>query len=204
MVAIADYVSAWARSPFAAHDGPPWHATRDAEALIAAALACLAEGFTRHGDVAIHNSATVEASAIVKPPAIIGPSAYVAATAYLRGGVWLDRGATVGPACELKTVWMFEGAKIAHLSFVGDSILGQGVNIEAGAIVANHRNELDDRRIRIRHGGGLIETDAEKFGALIGDGARIGANAVIAPGALVAPGTRLPRLAHLDQHPDAS
>jgi bifunctional N-acetylglucosamine-1-phosphate-uridyltransferase/glucosamine-1-phosphate-acetyltransferase GlmU-like protein len=96
---------------------------------------------------------------------------------------------------------MFRASKIAHLSFVGDSIIGAGVNIEAGAIVANYRNEMDDKLIRIAWRGSIIDTGVEKFGALIGDDARIGANAVIAPGALIEPGFRLARLGKVDQHP---
>lgn len=94
---------------------------------------------------------------------------------------------------------MLIGSKIAHLSFVGDSIIGAGANIEAGAVIANYRNERDDKRIRIAFEGGVIDTGVEKFGALVGDGARIGANAVIAPGALIRPSAVVPRSALIDQ-----
>ncbi|MFN0022908.1 MAG: transferase, partial [Parvularculaceae bacterium] len=107
----------------------------------------------------------------------------------------------VGPACELKSVFMLKGSKVAHLSFVGDSIIGAGANIEAGAMIANYRNECAEKRIRISVGGAVIDTGVDKFGAVIGDGARIGANAVIAPGALIAPGTIVPRLSLVDQAP---
>jgi hypothetical protein len=36
---------------------------------------------------------------------------------------------------------LLAGSKIAHLSFVGDSILGRAVNCEAGSVIANYRNE---------------------------------------------------------------
>ena len=77
------------------------------------------------------------------------------------------------------------------------------MNLEAGSIVANYRNELEDKAIRIAFDGGVIETGVRKFGALLGDGVRVGANAVIAPGAILAPGSRLARMALLDQHPGA-
>jgi bifunctional N-acetylglucosamine-1-phosphate-uridyltransferase/glucosamine-1-phosphate-acetyltransferase GlmU-like protein len=165
-------------------------------------ISALGDGYAIGGDMAIHASATVEAGAVVKGPAILGPRSFVAAGAYLRGGVFLGEDCIVGPSCELKTTMMFGGSKVAHLSFVGDSIIGSGVNIEAGAIVANYRNEMDDKRIRIAWRGGIIDTGVEKFGALIGDHARIGANAVVAPGALIEPGFRLTRLGKLDQHPN--
>lgn len=94
---------------------------------------------------------------------------------------------------------MLAGSKLAHFNFVGDSIIGERVNIEAGAIIANYRNELDGALIRIRYGDQVIDTGVNKFGALVGDGCKIGANAVIAPGALLLPDSRVPRLALVDQ-----
>jgi UDP-N-acetylglucosamine diphosphorylase / glucose-1-phosphate thymidylyltransferase / UDP-N-acetylgalactosamine diphosphorylase / glucosamine-1-phosphate N-acetyltransferase / galactosamine-1-phosphate N-acetyltransferase len=170
--------------------------------LLRATIGELDTGYALGGDKAVHASATVEGGAVIKGPAILGPRSFVAAGAYLRGGVFLGEDCIVGPACEVKTTIMFRGSKIAHLSFVGDSIIGTGVNIEAGAIVANYRNEMDDKRIRIMWRENIIDTGVEKFGALIGDHARIGANAVVAPGALIEPHFRLARLGKLDQHPN--
>ncbi len=94
---------------------------------------------------------------------------------------------------------MLDGSKLAHFNFVGDSLIGEAVNIEAGAIIANYRNELDGADIRIRHEDQVIDTGVSKFGALVGDGCKIGANAVIAPGALLRSHTRVPRLGLIDQ-----
>ena len=200
MVAVAAFVARVRHSPFAGYGSvAPWYWASHGAAWIAEAIAALGEDYSVHDGVATHRTAIVEAGAIVKGPAILGPDTFVAATAYLRGGVFLGEGCTVGPGAELKTSFMFAGSKLAHLNFVGDSVLGAGVNVEAGAIIANYRNECADRRIRIAHAGGVIDTGVEKFGALVGDGARIGANAVIAPGAIVEPGTVVPRLALVDQ-----
>lgn len=199
---IAEFVSAWGAAGFGQTGLPPWAVTAQAAALIAAALSKLDGDYRITGEQAIHTTAIVEPGATLKGPLILGPRVLVAAGAYLRGGVFLAADCVVGPACEVKSSFLFPGAKIAHLSFVGDSILGARVNVEAGAIIANYRNELDDKRVRIRHGGGIIDTGCEKFGALVGDEARIGANAVIAPGALIARGFRVPRLGLVDQHPD--
>jgi len=156
----------------------------------------------RQGQSLIHKSAIVEDGAVLKGPIIIGPDCLVAAHTYLRGGIWLQKNCVIGPSCELKTSFMFEGAKVAHLSFVGDSIIGTNVNIESGATIANFRNELADKEIIIRHGAKIIKTGVSKFGALIGDNARIGANAVIAPGALIDADSKTPRLALVDQRPE--
>jgi NDP-sugar pyrophosphorylase family protein len=162
-------------------------------------IAAMSAEFRRDGEVAIHRTATIESGAVVKGPAIIGARCFVAAGAYLRGGVWLDERCVVGPGAEVKSSFAFRGSKLAHLNFVGDTILGSDVNLEAGSVVANHRNERADKQVRVRIGTELLATGVEKFGALVGDGARIGANTVLAPGTLIKPGAVVPRLSLVDQ-----
>ncbi|AZF33023.1 N-acetylglucosamine-1-phosphate uridyltransferase [Pseudomonas sp. R4-35-07] len=180
---------------------PPtaWQVSQDCENQVLSLLSRLGPGFRRHGNCAIHESAIVEEGAVLKGPIIIGEGSFVAAGAYLRGGVYLGSHCIVGPSCELKSTFMLDGSKLAHFNFVGDSLIGEGVNIEAGAIIANYRNELNGAAIRIRHATGVIETGVNKFGALVGDGCKIGANAVIAPGALLLPNSHVPRLGLVDQ-----
>lgn len=199
-ISCADYIESFAASPLGHFgDWAPWELTHSAENIVRAMIGkCGSEYYHRDG-LAVHARARIEAGANIKPPAIIGPDCFIASTALVRGGCWLDRGVIIGPAAELKSSFVFAGAKLAHLNFVGDSVLGADVNIEAGAMLANYRNERPDKRIRIRFGGALIDTGIEKFGALIGDHARIGANAVIAPGAIVPNGVVVPRLALVDQ-----
>jgi len=177
----------------------PWQVAQDCENQVLTLLDRLGRGYRRHANCAIHESAVVEEGAVLKGAIIIGEGAFVAAGAYLRGGVYLGSHCIVGPSCELKSTFMLDGSKLAHFNFVGDSVIGERVNIEAGAIIANYRNELDGANIRIRHGDDVIETGVNKFGALVGDGCKIGANAVIAPGALLPPNTRIPRLGLVDQ-----
>ena len=162
-------------------------------------MARLGSGYSFRPGTAVHETAIIETGAIIKGPAIIGPRCFIAATAYLRGGVFLDEDCILGPGTELKSSFMFAGSKLAHFNFVGDSILGSGVNLEAGSIIANYRNEKDDKRIRIKTQEGVLDTGVEKFGALCGDGVRLGANAVVAPGAVLSAGVHVPRLGLIDQ-----
>lgn len=196
-------IAEWRTSPWAGRYKTAWSLTANAEAAIASRLRELGDDFAIADNIAVHRDATIERGAVLKGPIIIGPRCLVAAGAYLRGGVWLGADCIVGPACEIKTTFMFAGSKIAHLSFVGDSVIGAGVNVEAGAIIANYRNELVDKRIRIATEADVIDTGVEKFGALAGDGVRIGANAVIAPGAILPPDTVVGRLQLVDQYPEA-
>lgn len=194
---ISRFIAAW--PSLCLEPALPWTITSACERHVRALLARLGPGYRREGDNAIHETAVVEPGAVLKGPVIVGPGTLVAAGAYLRGGVHLGSHCVVGPACELKSSLLLDGSKLAHFNFVGDSLIGSGVNLEAGAIVANYRNESDGAIIRIRHGDRVIDTGVVKFGALIGDNCRLGANAVIAPGALLSPGTRVARLELVDQ-----
>ena len=127
----------------------------------------------------------------------------MAAYAYLRGGVWLDKNVIIGPSSEIKSSFICANSKAAHFNFIGDSILGENVNIEAGAILANFRNEWNAGEIICFDGVNYIHTGYNKFGALIGDGSCIGANSVLAPGSILQKNTTVKRLSSIDQIPDA-
>jgi len=94
---------------------------------------------------------------------------------------------------------MFSGSKIAHLNFVGDSILGNGANMEAGAMIANYRNELSVKQIHVMYQQQKTPTHVEKFGAMVGDGTKIGANSVLAPGTVLPGNTVVRRGEVIDQ-----
>ncbi|WP_244474270.1 LpxA family transferase [Methylobacterium sp. Leaf87] len=163
----------------------------------------LGSDFRIEDGIAVHRTATVEDGASLKAPVIVGPRCLVAQGSLIRGGCWVDEDCIVGPGSELKTTIVFRGSKLAHFNIVGDSLLGEDVNLEAGAIIANHRNERDEKSIVIQYGDRAIETATTKFGALVGDGTRIGANAVVAPGVILAPRTIVGRWALIDQRPPA-
>ena len=203
VIRTEEFVSGWQTGPFSGVSKTPWEITNQAEELIANEVQKLSADYVVENQIAIHRTAIVEPYATLKGPLIIGENCFVGNGAYLRGGVFLDKDCIIGPSCEAKTLFMFEGSKIAHLSFVGDSIIGCRVNIEAGAIVANYRNEMTSKRIKFMWRGNIVDTGQDKFGALIADGVRLGANSVVAPGAILESGFKLDRLGLVDLHPDA-
>ena len=173
----------------------PWNMISHLPDLLIQEIAHLdPQQFRIEHQIAIHRSATVEAGAILKPPMIIHANCRIGAHAYLRGGVCLGSNVNIGPSCEIKASVIAQQSAIAHLSFVGDSLIGSAVNVEAGAVFANHYNERMDKTIRIFYLGNKIETNVIKFGALVGDKVKIGANAVLSPGTILAKGQVVGRL----------
>ena len=98
----------------------------------------LDSNFIVNAGIAIHKTAKIEDRAILKAPIIISENCFVGANAYLRGGVYLGKNASVGPSCEIKTSIIFNDTELAHLNFIGDSIIGSNINFEAGSITANY------------------------------------------------------------------
>jgi bifunctional UDP-N-acetylglucosamine pyrophosphorylase/glucosamine-1-phosphate N-acetyltransferase len=110
--------------------------------------------------------------------AVIGPAATVGPFAYLRPGTYLGEKGKIGTFVETKNSTIGARSKVPHLSYIGDTTIGTGVNLGAGAITANyddiakHRTEIGDE---VHTGSHNVFVAPVR----IGDGAKTGAGAVI-------------------------
>jgi bifunctional UDP-N-acetylglucosamine pyrophosphorylase/glucosamine-1-phosphate N-acetyltransferase len=110
--------------------------------------------------------------------AVLGPCCMVGPFARLRPGTVLQDGVKIGNFVETKNAEMGAGSKANHLTYLGDTTVGQDANVGAGTITCNY------------DGFG-------KFRTLIGDGASIGSNtALVAPvtigaGAIIGAGSTI-------------
>lgn len=197
MIQLSDYLSA---IPSAIISLEPWIIPTQLPSIISNFIKNLSDEYVISNGNAVHRTATIEPGAILKSPYVIGPNCFIASYAYLRGGVWLESDVIIGPACEIKSSLILRGSKAAHFNFIGDSIIGRNVNIEAGAIVANYRNELASKEIICFVDQKKITTGIDKFGAILGDECKIGANAVLAPGTVLKPRTIVGRLTLIDHN----
>jgi UDP-N-acetylglucosamine diphosphorylase / glucose-1-phosphate thymidylyltransferase / UDP-N-acetylgalactosamine diphosphorylase / glucosamine-1-phosphate N-acetyltransferase / galactosamine-1-phosphate N-acetyltransferase len=173
----------------------PWAVIQNLPEILKNSVDKLTDEFQITGNVAIHKSATVEQHVVIKGPTIISANCFIGAHAYLRGGVFLGESVSVGPGCEIKTSIILDHSALAHFNFVGDSLLGSFINMEAGSILANHHNDREDKTIHMKIGDEAFILDVTKFGSFIGDEVKIGANAVCSPGTFLAPQTIVKRLA---------
>jgi bifunctional UDP-N-acetylglucosamine pyrophosphorylase/glucosamine-1-phosphate N-acetyltransferase len=83
--------------------------------------------------------------------AVIGDRANVGPFAYLRPGTRLGVGGKIGTFVETKNSTIGDGAKVPHLSYVGDAEIGEGANIGAGTIFANYDGVAKHRTVIGRH-----------------------------------------------------
>ncbi len=133
--------------------------------------------------ISIGAGTVVEPGAYIQGPCIIGKNCQIRHGAYIRGDVITGDGVVIGHTTEVKNALFLNGAHAAHFAYVGDSILGNKVNLGAGVKCANFR--LDQRNIQVRFEGKKYTTGLRKLGAILGDGSQIGCNSVTNPGTLL-------------------
>ncbi len=125
----------------------------------------------------------VEPGAYIKGPCYIGKNTEVRHGAYIRGFAIIDEECVVGHTTEVIRSILMRGAKAGHFAYIGDSILGNHVNLGAGTKLANLR--LDRQEIRIKWNDKKIPTGLRKFGAILGDKVETGCNSVTNPGTIM-------------------
>ncbi|MET1038829.1 MAG: bifunctional UDP-N-acetylglucosamine diphosphorylase/glucosamine-1-phosphate N-acetyltransferase GlmU [Aeromicrobium sp.] len=119
--------------------------------------------------------------------AVIGAGATVGPFSYLRPGTDLGDGGKIGAFVEVKNATVGAGAKVPHLSYVGDASIGEGTNIGAGTIFANYDGVHKNRTTVGRHAR-TASNNTFVAPVEIGDGAHTGAGTTVRhdvpPGAL--------------------
>lgn len=133
--------------------------------------------------ISIGKGTVVEPGAYIEGPCIIGKNCSIRHGAYIRGEVITGDHCVIGHDTEVKHSIFLNSASAAHFNYVGDSILGNKVNLGAGVKCANLR--LDHQPIHVFFFHEKIETGLRKLGAIIGDGAQVGCNCVINPGTIL-------------------
>ncbi len=143
------------------------------------------EGAYIEGPVWIEAEARIRAGAYIEGPVYIGPRADIGPNCYIRPYTSLGAEVRIGNACEVKNSIIMPRTHIAHLSYIGDSIIGEGCNLGAGTITANLR--FDKRTVKVNIEGRLIDSGRRKLGAFIGDEAQTGIGVNLMPGVKVGP-----------------
>ncbi|MCG3110677.1 MAG: bifunctional UDP-N-acetylglucosamine diphosphorylase/glucosamine-1-phosphate N-acetyltransferase GlmU [Candidatus Manganitrophus sp. SB1] len=148
------------------------------------------EGNTKIGEDCVLHACRIESSrlgerVVVKDYSVIEKSeidadASIGPFAHLRPGTVLRKGAKVGNFVEIKKSELGEGSKANHLSYLGDAVVGKGVNIGAGTITCNYDGEKKYQTI--------IEDEV-----FIGSDTQLVAPVRVGAGALIAAGSTITR-----------
>lgn len=167
--------------------GRPWDLLRANELL----LPSVDEGneglveplATVDGAVKVGRGSIIRNGAYVIGPVIIGTQCDIGPNCYIRPGTCLGDRVRIGNAVEVKNSIIMDDCKIGHLSYVGDSIIGERCNFGAGTLVANLR--FDERPIKV----GDTSTGRRKLGVIMGDDVHTGINSMLNVGSSIGPGS---------------
>jgi len=170
----------------------PWDLLRANECLVSSLTVSRIEG-------EIHPLAVIEGilhlgpgtrilpGVFIEGNVVIGANCKIGPNCHIRGNTSIGDGCHIGQSVEIKNCLILDRTNIGHLSYVGDSVLGEKVNFGAGTTVSNLRH--DGRHHRSMIDGVLRDTSRRKFGAIVGDGVHTGIHTSIYPGRQLWPGT---------------
>ena len=152
--------------------------------------AVMESNVTIQGVVNIEENVVIKAGAVLEGPCSIGKGSYIGNNSLIRSYTSIGSNCSVGYGVELKNCVVLDKSGIGRLSFVGDSVIGEKVDIGAGCMTVNRNTNWEI--IQVKNGKTNLSTNMKKLGAFVGDGVVIGAGNTIQPGTVVLPGEILP------------
>ena len=141
------------------------------------------EGAHLTGPVHVSENARVRSGAYIEGPVFIDDGADVGPNCFVRPCTSIGKHARVGNACEVKNSVIMDGAHVGHLSYIGDSILGEKCNLGAGTITANLR--FDGGHVKMMIKDAVLDSGRRKLGVVLGDNVKTGIGTLLMPGVKV-------------------
>ncbi|MEM3086827.1 MAG: sugar phosphate nucleotidyltransferase [Halobacteria archaeon] len=160
------------------------------EGLRPAVRGTVEKGATLLGPVEVGPGSRIRAGAYIEGPALVGRDCDIGPNCFIRASTSIGDSVRIGNGVEVKNSIIMNRARIGHLSYVGDSVVGENCNFGAGTITANLR--LDEGPVRVFRDGKGFDSGLRKLGAVLGDGVHTGIHCSLNVGTIVGPGVRLP------------
>ena len=143
------------------------------------------------GNVALGKGSIIKSGTYIEANCVVGENCEIGPNAYLRGFVSAGDNVKIGGAVEVKNVILGNGVKIPHLSYIGDSVIGNNANLSGGTITGSLRHDHSNVKSMVK--GELVDTGRTKFGTVVGANAKTGIHTSIYPGRKIGVGkTTLP------------
>ena len=131
----------------------------------------------------IGNNCTIYPNVVILGPVIIGDNVEIMSGAVIRPYSLIGDNCSIGHASEIKHSILMNNAKVASLSFVGDSIIGYKSRIGSGTILSNRR--FDQANVTLKYNDEKIDLKSAFFGSIVGDKSRLGAHVTTYPGTFI-------------------
>ncbi|OGS56659.1 MAG: glucose-1-phosphate thymidylyltransferase [Euryarchaeota archaeon RBG_19FT_COMBO_56_21] len=149
----------------------------------------VSERATVIGDIHVGKNSRILPGSYVVGPATVGDDCEIGPNTYLRPSTSIGDHCKVGAAVEIKNSIVMSNTNIPHLTYVGDSVIGERCNLGAGTKVANLR--LDGKEVQVIVDGKRTGSGRRKLGVIMGDDVKTGINASIDAGSIIGEGTMI-------------
>jgi bifunctional UDP-N-acetylglucosamine pyrophosphorylase/glucosamine-1-phosphate N-acetyltransferase len=143
------------------------------------------EGAVLKGYVVVGKNTLIKSGSYIEGPVMIGDNCVIGPNCYIRNGTTIGNNCHIGQSVEIKNSIICDNTNIAHLSYVGDSIISNNCNLGAGTITANLRH--DWKNIKCKINGNLIDSGRKKLGVIMGDNCKTGTHTSFYPGIKINP-----------------
>jgi len=139
---------------------------------------------TIKGNVFVGEGTLIKSGTYIEGPAYIGNDCEIGPNAFIRKDtIIMDE---VMTRAEIIDSVLMDKVKAKHNCYLGHSVIGENVNIGAGTIIADYRNDAKDNMTIVN--GKKIDSKRRKLGSFIGDNVNTGIGTLIYPGRKIWPG----------------
>jgi bifunctional UDP-N-acetylglucosamine pyrophosphorylase / glucosamine-1-phosphate N-acetyltransferase len=130
------------------------------------------------GNVKIGKDTVIQPFTVIKGPAKIGPGCNIGPFAHIRPETSIGSNCRIGNYVEIKKSKIGDHVNVAHLSYIGDTEIGDNTNIGAGTITANY-DGVKKNKTKIGKNVSVGSDVVFRAPVTIGDGAVVGAGSII-------------------------
>ncbi len=164
--------------------GYPWDMLEANEELLRRTPACSGhiESSTISGKLIMGKGSRIVQS-YVEGIAYVGENTIIGPNAILKGHNAIGSNCSIGGGTTVKNSILFDNVNAKHLSYIGDSVIGENVNFGSGTQIANYR--FDAANINVLTERGWVNTGKKKIGAFVGDNTKFGVLSATMPGKLI-------------------
>ncbi len=172
--------------------GYPWHLLEVNEYFLNHFLKADIQGEVSpaahiNGTVSIGRGTVIRPGVVIDGPVCIGEDCTIGPNCWLRPNTTIGNGCRVGQGVEIKGSILMDGAFACHLTYVGDSVIGEHTNLGCGTITANVRHDGKTHMTVVN--GKKVDTGRRKLGAFLGDHVHTGIHTSLLPGRKLWPNT---------------
>ncbi len=136
-------------------------------------------------NIMLGNNVEIKPGVYIEGNVAIGDDSVIGPNCYIRGTTSIGRNCRIGNGVEIKNCIIMDNSNVPHLSYIGDSVIGEHCNMGAGTISGNLRHDHKNVKVLVKEE--VIESNGHKLGFFASDFTKTGIGTMIYPGMKLGP-----------------